>query len=155
MNTNWSATAVPLLEQIVGKIRPALAVLFGSVVFLLLIACTNVANLLLMRATFRRREMTVRVALGARRIDLLRQLTIESLFLALLGGITGLGLAHFGIRSILSSLPSNFPLPRIEEIRIDNRVLLFTITVSIAVGLIFGILPALSLRREHLSESLT
>jgi len=154
-NTNWSATAVPLLDQVVGNVRTAIRVLFGAVVFLLLIACVNVANLLMMRGSSRRREMTVRLALGARRIDLLRQLTIESLILALLGGLGGLTLAQVGIRTILTALPSNFPLPRIDEIQVDIRVLLFTMSVSIAVGVVFGILPGLSLGREHLGESLT
>jgi putative ABC transport system permease protein len=154
MNTNWSATVVPLLDQVVGNIRNALGVLFVSVTFLLLIACVNVANLLLMRGASRRREISVRLALGASRIDLLRQLTIESLMLALAGGLAGLLLAQLGMHAILSSLPANFPLPRIDEIRIDHRILLLTLTVSILIGVGFGILPGITLRRRHLSESL-
>jgi putative ABC transport system permease protein len=155
MNTNWSATAIPLLDQTVGTVRPALRVLFGAVIFLLLIACANVANLLLMKGVSRRREMVVRLAIGAGRGDLLRQMTAESLLLSVIGGILGIAIAQLGLRTILASLPSGFPLPRIEEIHIDGRVLLFTIVVSIVVGMIFGILPAIQARRANLRESLS
>jgi putative ABC transport system permease protein len=154
MNTNWSATAVPLMEQVVGNVRTSIGVLLGSVVFLLMIACANVANLLLMRSTARRREVNVRLALGARRTDLFRQLMTESLMLAALGGISGVFLARVGIAAILASLPANFPLPRLQEIRIDTPVLMFTTIVTLAVGIIFGTFPILFLRHEKLSESL-
>jgi putative ABC transport system permease protein len=108
-----------------------------------------------MRASSRRREMSVRLALGAGRGDLLRQLMVESLILAMLGGLAGLALAQAGVHGILGSLPSNFPLPRMDEIRIDARVLLFTAGVSLVVAVIFGTLPAFTLKHRRLSESLT
>src|SRR5262245_49797834 len=154
-NTNWSATAIPLLDQTVGAVRPALRVLFGAVVFLLLIACANVANLLMMKGASRRREMIVRLAIGAGRGDLLRQMTAESLLLSLMGGALGIVIAHAGLRTIIASVPSSFPLPRIDEIHIDTRVLLFTLGVSIFVGMLFGLLPAIQARRTNLRESLS
>jgi len=153
-NYHWSATVVPLLEQTVGASRATLLVLLGAVGFVLLIACANVANLLLMRGSARRREMTVRVALGAGRWRLLHQLIIESLMLSVTGGLMGFALAWCGVPAIVSSLPAGYPLPRSGEIAVDERVLGFTLALSVASGLMFGIVPAWQVNRSRMSDAL-
>jgi putative ABC transport system permease protein len=127
LNAGYSATVTPLREQTVGRIRPLLQVLFATVLFVLLIACANVANLVLMRALGRDREMSVRLALGAGRWRLAHQLTVESLLLASAGGILGTVIATWGLRALLASLPVDFPLPRIHEIAVGSTVLWFAI----------------------------
>ncbi len=154
MNTNWSARVVPLMEQTVGKSRDILIVLLGAVVFVLLIACANVSNLLLMRAAGRRREMTVRAALGAGRWRLLQQTATESLVLAVAGGALGFALAYWSVPAMIRMLPANYPLPRRGEIAVDATVLWFSIGVSLACGLFFGIVPALQVDRTRLAEGL-
>ncbi len=154
MNTNWSALVVPLMEQTVGKSRDTLIVLLGAVAFVLLIACANVSNLLLMRAAGRQREMGVRMALGAGRWRLLQQTAIESLLLALAGGGLGLLLAYWCVPAIIQMLPAGYPLPRRAEIGVNATVLWFSVALSLACGLIFGILPALQVDRTRLSEVL-
>jgi putative ABC transport system permease protein len=150
----WGANVIPLLEQTVGDSRGTLLVLLGAVAFVLLIACANVANLLLMRASARRREMTVRVALGAGRWRLLHQLVIESLMLSVSGGLLGFALAWWGVPAIISSMPAGFPLPRTGEIAVDYRVLAFTMALSIACGVFFGIFPALQMNRSRMNDAL-
>src|SRR5215471_2863445 len=154
MNTKWSATVVPLLEQTVGKSRDTLLVLLGAVVFVLLIACANVANLLLMRAAGRQREMAVRAALGAGRWRLLHQTAVESLLLALIGGVLGYLLAWWAVPAAVRMLPVDYPLHRRGEIAMDAGVLWFSIAVSMFCGLVFGILPALQVNRARLAEGL-
>ncbi|HWC96448.1 MAG TPA: ABC transporter permease [Candidatus Sulfopaludibacter sp.] len=153
-DAEWNATAVPLLEQTVGEARTTLLVLLGAVFFVLLIACSNVANLLLMRNSARRREMTVRVALGAGRWRLMHQLAIESLLLAVAGGGLGLLLALAGVPALIRMLPPEFPLPRMSEISIDPAVLSFCLAVTLFCGLFFGIFPAMQVNRGRLSEGL-
>ncbi|MGA3201999.1 MAG: ABC transporter permease, partial [Bryobacteraceae bacterium] len=153
MNANWSALVVPLMEQTVGKSRAILIVLLGAVAFVLLIACANVSNLLLMRAAGRQREMNVRVALGASRGRLLQQTAIESLLLALAGGVLGVLLAYWSVPAIMRMLPPGY-LPRRTEIGVDAAVLWFSIAVSLLCGLIFGIFPALQVDRARLAEVL-
>ncbi len=151
-----SFTAEPLRDTIVGDVRKALLVLLGAVSLVLLIACANVANLLLARATIRRREIAIRAAIGAGRGRLIRQLLTESVLLSLAGGLLGLGLGYFGVRGLLSINPGN--IPRIGEqgsgITLDWRILVFTLGVSVFTGVLFGLIPAFNASRTDLNATL-
>ncbi len=135
----------PLEETLLGEVRPALLVLLGAVGFVLLIACANVGNLLLARGAARRRELSVRAALGAGGARLRRQLLTESLLLGLGGGGAGLLLAHAGVRALLRASPEN--LPRVEAVNVDATVLLFTLATALLAGLLVGLAPALHAAR--------
>jgi putative ABC transport system permease protein len=151
-NEDWSVVLVPLEEQVVGEVRAQLLVLFGSVALVLLIACVNVANLLLAKGAARQRELAVRAALGAGRARLARQLLTESLLLSVLGGALGLVLAVVGLRFIVRMAPPN--VPRLGEAGLDATVVLFTVAVSLLTGLFFGLVPALRRRSAELGQSL-
>ncbi len=153
-NARWGVSVVSLKEQTVGDIRPAVLMLFGAVIGILLIACANVANLFGMRAQARGREMSVRLALGAGRWQLTQQLLAESLLIALIGGSLGLLLAWMGVPLIIALLPPSFPLPHASDITLDRWVLAWTLGVSVGAGLLFGLWPALQASRGNLSESL-
>ncbi len=153
-NKNWSANVFPMLEDATRGVRRPLWVLLASVGFLLVIACANVANLLLMRGTGRLRELAVRSALGAARFRLVRQLFVESLLLSLAGMAAGLLFAHLGLNGLLALIPQNAPLPRSEPIAIDARVLLFTFLASLFTAVVFGLVPALRLSRVDLQNAL-
>jgi putative ABC transport system permease protein len=142
-NTGWSATLVPIHEQMVDQIRPALRVLTGAVALVLLIACVNVANLLLARSTVRERELGVRAALGARRGRLIRQMLTESLVLGAFGGTIGLAMAFAFHRGLLSLVADRIPVPRLDQVALDPPVLAFTVLLALATSLIFGFIPAL------------
>ncbi|HEU0176217.1 MAG TPA: ABC transporter permease [Blastocatellia bacterium] len=148
----WRITVTPLREQIVGNSRRALLVLFAAVGMVLLIACANAANLLLMRATVRQKEMAIRAAIGAHRLRLIRQLLTESLLIAALGGVGGLILAFWGVKALVALGHDN--LPRLQEINVDGRVLFFTLALSVLTGLIFGLAPALQASRPDLQHTL-
>src|SRR5207253_533893 len=143
-DTGWGATVVPLREQVVGGSRRSILIVLGAVSLVLLIACANVANLMLARAASRERELAVRAALGASRWRLIRQALVESVILALAGGAAGALLASWGVHLLVAAAPSE--VPRIAEIRLDIPVLAVTALVSMAVGVLFG-LPA-ALRRS-------
>ena len=154
-NAGWSARSIAAHESLVAGSRPALLVLMAAVGFLLLIVCANMANLLLARVSSRRREVAVRIALGADRWDVARPIMAESLLLSVTGAALGLIVAALGLRA-LTTLP-DARLPRIENVSIDGGVLFFTAAVSVGVALLFGVLPALhasrSEARSHLAES--
>jgi putative ABC transport system permease protein len=152
-NLNWSAGIVSLYEQTTGEVSTALLLLFGAVSFLLLIATGNVANLLLMRGTQRRREIAVRAALGASRSRIASQLLAESLLLSLAGGVLGIVLAIIGLRAIVDSLLM-LALPRMESIHFDMRVLGFSIVLTLVTTLLFGFVPALSFSRADPREAI-
>jgi len=143
---------VSMKEDIVGNVQPFLLVLIAAVGFLLLIACANVANLLLVRAMDRSREFVVRAALGASHMSVVRQLFTESILLAGLGGALGLLLAFYGTKAVLNTLPGT--LPRANEIALDGRVLLFSIALSLFAAIIFGLAPALKSSQVNLQDVL-
>jgi putative ABC transport system permease protein len=140
-NAGIGVRLVPMHEEIVGEVRQPLLILFATVAFVLVIACANVANLLLARAATRQKELAIRAALGAGRRRLIRQMLTESLVLAAAGGAAGLLLAAWGIQALQALAPSN--VPRLAGVRIDNAVILYTVFASLVTGVIFGVVPAL------------
>jgi predicted permease len=151
-NKGWTVRLVPMQKEIVGDVRTALLVLLGAVGLVLLIACANIANLLLTRATSRSKEIAVRTALGAGRSRIIRQLLSETAVLGLLGGVIGIALAYWGVRALSSLLPDN--LPRVNAIRVDNFVLIFALALSAIASVAFGIVPALFASKSDIQSSL-
>ena len=156
MDTQESFTAIPLLDVLVENVRPALLILLGTVGFVLLIACANMANLLQARGALRRRELAVRTVLGAARRRIISQLLTESVLLSIGGGVLGLILGYFGVRSLLAMNPGD--IPRIGEhgsaVTLDWRVLAFTLLVSVLTAILFGVMPTFGASRFDLSSAL-
>ncbi|MFY9574014.1 MAG: ABC transporter permease [Blastocatellia bacterium] len=151
-NTGWNLRMVPLRDQLIGNIQPTLQILFGAVGFVLLIACANVANLLLVRAAGRQKEIAIRMALGAARRRIIRQMLTESMLLAVAGGALGVFFATWGVELIVGFSGNN--IPPTATIGIDRVVLAFTVVVSILTGLLFGLAPALHATHPQLTETL-
>ena len=150
-NTGRSAVVIPFAEDMVGSIRPALLLLLGAVAFVLLIACANVANLFLARASSRTRELAVRAALGAGRRRLMQQAMAEAVVLSLLGGALGTLVATWAVDALVALHPRG--IPRLSGIAVDGRVLAFTLLVSLAVGVLFGLVPALAAAHHDPADS--
>jgi putative ABC transport system permease protein len=151
-NLDWDLVLRPLADYLVRDVRVALWVLYGAVVCVLLIASVNVANLLLARGSSRAREIAVRIAIGAGRGRIIRQLLSESVLLAAIGGALGLVIAFWGTEGLVALVPKQ--IPRIENIQLDTRVLFFTLGISLATGIIFGLAPAVQATRVELNQSL-
>jgi putative ABC transport system permease protein len=151
-NRDYGAGIVSMTERIVGDMREPLWILSGAVGFVLLIACANVANLLLARASARQKEIAIRSALGASRSRVTRQLLTESILLSVFGGALGLLVAWWGVAGLVALSSDN--IPRVKEVGIDGRVLGFTVLVSLVTGIIFGLIPAIQASRTDLNETL-
>jgi putative ABC transport system permease protein len=151
-NKDWEVSLVPILDQIVGKLRPALMALMAAVIFVLLIACANVANLTLARGYARAREVAVRGALGAGRRRIAVQMLTENVVIAFIGGTVGVGIATLGVKALRTLAPAN--LPRLDDIGVDARALAFGFAASLVTALVFGMLPALQGSRIDLSNAL-
>ena len=151
-NSGWGLYPVGVLDELVGDIRPALYILLGAVGFVLLIACANVANLLLARASAREKEVAIRAAMGARRGRLIQQLLTESVILAVIGSALGLALAYVGVKLFVAFGPSE--IPRIEEIGLDGRVVGFSVLIAVVTGVVFGLAPAVQISKPDLHDSL-
>ncbi len=154
LDAGWSAHAVPLLDQTVGSIRPVLLVLFAAVGLLLLLACANIANLLLMHSTARIREISVRLTLGAGTARIVRQLLVENLLLAVLGGGAGIALAALCVDLMRNALPASLHIPRLNEITLDLPVLFFSIAVTVLSCVLFGLAPTLQVVKRDLARDL-
>jgi putative ABC transport system permease protein len=152
LHTGWKQLAVPLLPDLVGSVRPALQALLGAVVLVLLIACANVASMLLARGAARQRELAIRAALGSGRGRLVRQLLTEAILLGLCGGILGLLLAAWGVDVIVSLAPKS--IPRLDEVRLDGAVLAFGLCAALVSGTLAGLVPALQASRTDVVEAL-
>ena len=152
-NAKRKVLVIPLQEQMVGDVRPALIALMGAVGLVLLVSCVNVASLLLARSAARQREFGMRTAFGARRVRLVRQLLTESLVLAAIGGLAGLVVATLCHRGLLALVGDRIPVPRIDQLRLDWPIVLFTMAVALVTGLVFGVVPAL-VTTKHPSEIL-
>ncbi len=152
----WSITLTSLHEEMVGDIRPSLLILLGAVGFVLLIACANVANLLLTRAAARQKEIALRTALGATRMRVMRQLLTESVLLATVGGVTGLVLAFIGVKLLVAGVPTDLAnsIPGWKAIGLDGRVLIFTFGIAVLTGIFFGLIPAIQASKPDLNETL-
>ncbi|HYC59352.1 MAG TPA: ABC transporter permease [Thermoanaerobaculia bacterium] len=153
-NARMGVKVIAVHEQVVGSVRRALLIVFAAVAFLLLIACVNIANLLLSRSTSRTKEMAVRAALGASRGQLIRQLLTESIILATIAGILGIFIAVGATTLLLRFIPESAMMPRTAEIAIDGRVLAVTALLTLATGIIFGLAPALEASRTNLQSGL-
>ncbi|MGA7222522.1 MAG: ABC transporter permease [Candidatus Acidiferrales bacterium] len=151
-NTGWSLALEPLRNVLIGNVGPAFAVLIASVALVLLIACANIASLVLARNTSRQREIAIRTALGAGRSRLIRQLLTESLVLALAGGAAGIFLANAGVESLKRLGPES--LPRLDEVSVNGVVLAFTFAIAVVTGILFGLGPAMKASRRDLTQSL-
>ena len=151
-NTGVGFVVEPLHDRVVGQVRPGLLVLLGAVVLVLLVACVNIANLLLARSSGRTREMTVRAALGARRSRVVRQLLTESLLLATIGGVIGVGLAYWGVQALIAWAPA--ATPRLDEIAVDPLVLAGAAALTMITGMLFGLAPALQLSGRTQADGL-
>ena len=151
-NESWDAYLVPLHEQVIGDVKTALWILPIAVGFVLLIACANVGNLLLVRATRRQREMAIRASLGAGRLRLIRQMIVENILLAVIGGLGGLVLAFWILRLVAVLAPQN--IYRLDKVSIDSRVIVYTLIVSLITTLFFGSIPALQVSRVNLVRAL-
>jgi putative ABC transport system permease protein len=153
-NTNWGVSVIPLRQQFTGDLRTPLLVLLGAVGLVLLIACANVANLMLMRSSARQREMAIRTSLGATRARIVRQLLVESMILGVAGGGLGLLVAVWAKDVLLAMLPESMSVAKVNAVAIDGNVLAFTVILSLGTALVFGLLPALRASRPDLSDTL-